>query len=546
MSSVEGMFKAIESGSKHVVIRRFTLFYPEQKLKFVGDGYQFDPKEGVGIPGYRGRHILFHDKCTGCQLCSIMCEGIAEAIEMVKVDKELKQNKKGRMPQIDFGKCVFCGLCIDPSTPVLMNPSIKPIAEVKVGDKVLTHTGEYKRVTKVWNMKYTGYLYEIDVYGHPDPLICTEDHPILAVSRPYSLRKDRRLLKVYEPLEFYLPRDIKEGDYVAMSIVKKVVDDEYYKQEVELYKNGRVKDKMTLALEPDLFRLIGYYIAEGYCYGNREVNFAFASNERELIEDCKALLNRYFDGNVKEEYNGSNSIRVTLYSAKAERFFRQFGKGAENKKMVDFVFFAPPYKQVELVKGIWFGDGCKINQSRQVYMNIKTISHILAYQLQQVLARLGIVACVRKQDSKDRKRSYSINIFGKYAIRLADMFGLELKYSPEKHTSMFHITEDYVFYPIRRISRRYISDYRVMDVTVEEDHTFTPAGIITSNCVDACPFYALFMTDDYELSSYTKEHLIYTPDQLAVKPDYRGNFVLDIDELGATHTKEKVHTSEKE
>jgi formate hydrogenlyase subunit 6/NADH:ubiquinone oxidoreductase subunit I len=67
------------------------------------------PSSGVGIAGYRGRHILFHDKCTGCQLCAIACEGIAEAIGMVKVEDEQqwKQNKKGIMPQIDYGKCVF-------------------------------------------------------------------------------------------------------------------------------------------------------------------------------------------------------------------------------------------------------------------------------------------------------------------------------------------------------------------------------------------------------------------------------------------------------
>ncbi|MEM4277585.1 MAG: hypothetical protein QXG53_00600, partial [Candidatus Nitrosocaldus sp.] len=108
MGSVSGMLRTLASGSKHLAIKRFTLRYPEQKLRFVGDGYQFDPKEGVGIVGYRGRHILYHDKCTGCQLCSIACEGIAEAISMVKVDKQYKQNKKGIMPQIDYGKCVFC------------------------------------------------------------------------------------------------------------------------------------------------------------------------------------------------------------------------------------------------------------------------------------------------------------------------------------------------------------------------------------------------------------------------------------------------------
>jgi NADH-quinone oxidoreductase subunit I len=113
MNTASGFIKALESGTKHLFIKRFTLRYPEQKLKFVGDGYQFDPKKGVGIAGLKGRHILFHDKCTGCQLCSIACEGIAEAISMVKVDEDWKQNKKAIMPQIDYGKCVFCGLCVD-------------------------------------------------------------------------------------------------------------------------------------------------------------------------------------------------------------------------------------------------------------------------------------------------------------------------------------------------------------------------------------------------------------------------------------------------
>ena len=112
-TTAAGFIKAIESGSKHLLIKRFTLRYPEQKLKFVGDGYQFDPKRAVGIAGLRGRHILYHDKCTGCQLCAITCEGIAEAIGMVKVDEQWKHNKKGIMPQIDYGKCVFCGLCVD-------------------------------------------------------------------------------------------------------------------------------------------------------------------------------------------------------------------------------------------------------------------------------------------------------------------------------------------------------------------------------------------------------------------------------------------------
>ncbi|MFQ6024958.1 MAG: 4Fe-4S binding protein [Nitrosopumilaceae archaeon] len=113
MNTASGIIRALNSGVKHLAIKRFTLRYPEQKLKFVGDGYQYDPVSGVGIAGYKGRHLLFHDKCTGCQLCAIACEGVAEAIGMVKVDEKWKHNKKAIMPQIDYGKCVFCGLCVD-------------------------------------------------------------------------------------------------------------------------------------------------------------------------------------------------------------------------------------------------------------------------------------------------------------------------------------------------------------------------------------------------------------------------------------------------
>ena len=113
MGTATGIIKALNSGVKHLAVKRFTLRYPEQKLKFVGDGYQFDPTTGVGIAGYKGRHMLFHDKCTGCQLCAIACEGVAEAIAMVKVPDTWKHNKKAIMPQIDYGKCVFCGLCVD-------------------------------------------------------------------------------------------------------------------------------------------------------------------------------------------------------------------------------------------------------------------------------------------------------------------------------------------------------------------------------------------------------------------------------------------------
>jgi Pyruvate/2-oxoacid:ferredoxin oxidoreductase delta subunit len=189
-----------------------TLRYPEQKLDLEGKGYGYDPRQGVGLAGFKGRHILHMDKCTGCQLCAIACDGVAVAIDMQLVKKGKPQNKKDIWPAVDYGRCVFCGLCVDYLQDIQVNPGIKPMNQIVVGEKVLTHSGEYKPVTKIWDMNYSGPFYRIYVFGKPEPLACTADHPIIAVPRPVSGRKDKRLLRVTSPLIFHKPGELKPGD----------------------------------------------------------------------------------------------------------------------------------------------------------------------------------------------------------------------------------------------------------------------------------------------------------------------------------------------
>jgi len=419
--------------------------------------------------------------------------------------------------------CVFCGLCIEPETDVATNPGLKQINQIAIGDLVLTHSGEYKPVTKVWDMNYTGMLYRIYAFGKPEPLACTADHPIIAVSRPVSGRKDRRLPRVTTPLEFHKPGELKPGDYLVSPIVRKDIRTEMYEKDIPMYRGGKPTRRLSVIASPELFRLIGYYYAEGSCDGGRRVNFDFNVNESETYaRDCGDLVTKFFGKKCKIRKNGRHGIRLVLDSAMAEDFFSQFGKGAPSKRMPDWIFFAEPEKQLELLKGEWQGNGCSVKQARQKYLNITTTSKTLAFQLQSVYARLGIVATIDAEESPDRLRSYHVNVFGRWAIKLAKMWGVEFDYKPTKHADKFHIDDRYVYLPIRRIEIEEVKDHRVMDVTVEEDHTFAPLGLATSNCVDACPFDALFMTNDYELSAYDKSSLKYTPDMLTVPPKLEG------------------------
>ena len=130
-----------------------------------------------------------------------------------------------------------------------------------------------------------------------------------------------------------------------------------------------------------------------------------------------------------------------------------------------------------------------------------------------------------------------MNVFGRWAIKLATLWSVQFEHNPSKSSDKFHINDRYVFMPIRRIEVEEVIHRRVMDVTVEEDHTFAPLGLATKNCVDACPFDALFMTNDYELSTYDKPSLKYSPDQLAIPPKTEGfTFRVKIDPEKGTAT----------
>ncbi len=61
---------------------------------------------------YRGSHYNDVNKCIGCGNCSTIC--MNNAIDMIKIDNiESKEQDSGLRPRVDYGRCCYCGLCVD-------------------------------------------------------------------------------------------------------------------------------------------------------------------------------------------------------------------------------------------------------------------------------------------------------------------------------------------------------------------------------------------------------------------------------------------------
>ncbi len=59
---------------------------------------------------YRGWHVNDSEACTGCGNCAAICMNVA--IDMVEGNETTKKDT-GLRPRIDYGRCCWCGLCVD-------------------------------------------------------------------------------------------------------------------------------------------------------------------------------------------------------------------------------------------------------------------------------------------------------------------------------------------------------------------------------------------------------------------------------------------------
>src|SRR5262249_41598919 len=75
------------------------------------------------------------------------------------------------------------GHCLAPETGVITEGGVKAITDVRVGDRVLTHTGTLKRVSAVARRWYTGPIYRVRVEGAAESVRITGEHPVAVLHR---------------------------------------------------------------------------------------------------------------------------------------------------------------------------------------------------------------------------------------------------------------------------------------------------------------------------------------------------------------------------
>ncbi|PJE67266.1 hypothetical protein COU95_03270 [Candidatus Shapirobacteria bacterium CG10_big_fil_rev_8_21_14_0_10_40_9] len=156
-----------------------------------------------------------------------------------------------------------------------------------------------------------------------------------------------------------------------------------------------------IRVTPELCRLMGYYVAEGY--SRWEVDFCFSTSESDYVQDLISLTKMIFGiepDRIRRVTKGAVNI---VYSATplANFLAKYCGQGAENKHVPAFLFEAPYEYFLEFLRGVWRGDGYEDKSGKG---EITSISKQLILELNWLCRMHGIKTYMTKFMTTEGRR----------------------------------------------------------------------------------------------------------------------------------------------
>ena len=423
--------------------------------------------------------------------------------------------------------------CLIPDSLIHTQNGLKKIKHIKKKDYVLTHKGRFKKVEKTFRRKYLGEIIEIVPACLKKGTYFTPEHPIYSIKTykfcknvPHTICKPtcgylKRGCKIkafndYNP-SWHQVKDLEKGDIILYPRYNKTKDKPviYLEDIVRGFKEGNhikpknVKQSVKNALiknkikvSKGFCRLIGYYLAEGYCTRDY-IGFTFSENEINYASDVETLLKKSFGEfiNIQTKKEKSKGISVIVHSKILRDFFSIFYTKKPfrsfSKSLPSWFIDLPTEKLKELLIGWWRGD-----------MGY-TCSLDLLNQFKTIFIKLGIIPSIDviSAESINKRRENKCNkIENRNIIAKHDIFHLHnlsfftdcqrlnklpefKKFITKLDRRRGWIDEGYIYLPINKIiKKRYVGF--VYNLEVKDDNSYLTENLAVHNCWT--PWFSLF------------------------------------------------------
>ncbi|HID60986.1 MAG TPA: hypothetical protein EYP46_03905 [Hadesarchaea archaeon] len=392
----------------------------------------------------------------------IAVEGDPQCGDMFKMFLKIENDKIMDAKFLSFG-------CLPPQEYISTYPGRwKQISKLKVGDAIIDSNGGKNFVVETYIRDYNGTLLRIVPLVSPfNSFLLTPEHPVLCVKREWldSARKASRICSwlhvekeelLSKKPKFIKARDIQVGDYLIFVPTGEIRDSKEYTANV--------------------MKLLGFYLSDGYTAANNHVlAFAFNKKETRNISEIKTLLRRVTNREPKYRARG-NVTEVYICSKKWANFFISIaGKYATGKKLADEVLLLPFEQQWKMIKMYLKGNG-NVHRRKKTHSwlyRIDTRSKDLAIQIQEILARGGILSYIKK----------SVRVASKINERkIRSNTNYTVSFQLKRKRKLVAPAKDYFLVPIKRIEKKNYSG-KVYNFQVNHrPNSYLVRGFAVHNC----------------------------------------------------------------
>jgi len=236
---------------------------------------------------------------------------------------------------------------------------------------------------------------------------------------------------------------------------------------------------MRLEITPELLRLVGYVIADGYFNSSDEgMGVGLALGNEELVEDAKECIRKVFRNEPFVEKGREWNLR---FGGKlGVKFFLdvlRIGRYDHERRIPGWMLLLPREKLKELLSAYFSGDGYATNSTAK-FVGCSTVSEGLKDDIVFALLRFRILPTVSEYESKSeeikgvkiksKRKQYVVRVFNANAFMNV---GFRCSAKNEKLLAMAYDGSTLFTLRITSIERR-DGDYTVYDIEVDDTHRF--------------------------------------------------------------------------
>ncbi len=378
---------------------------------------------------------------------------------------KLKKDKKV-FKLITYGNRVLVG-SEDHHIPVVNKGDVK-LGDIEPGDRVY-----------VDKMKFKGEVSEqIDILDYINPDGVEYDSHFVWKKMGFSSKSEYSISTVMEATEetkkvvetaikVYLDGEETKSDRVALVV--------QYLESIG-YTRPLVKVNRFIPIGGMLFKLLGYYVAEGDHENGNGANFSFHAKEIDYHREVSLALKYLFGVSTLVKIRENKAEVRTRSSIVSEFLSSLCGIHAANKKVPNIVFNSTSELIREFLLGYFNGDGCYKSTTE---ISCTTVSEMLHYQILYLLSGYGIFA---RRNKRKELSSYDIYVSGLDRVKLANLFNVRYMVSSNVYRQK-DIEDLGNCWSVPVISNDVIENDGMLfsDIAVEDKHYFVANTIIVHN-----------------------------------------------------------------